>query len=139
MKLQPDKSDTQTVTAHGPGWVDVVVTNPDGQSARVPRGYRYAAPGTLDFSGEWHGIADDRHDNHSSTAVRLTIERNKVVSVSCNSQLTLLSPAPAIIGDRFSFAADNRLLVSVRFQPADEVIGTIDIPPCGAGWGAHRQ
>ena len=23
MKLQPDKSDTQTVTAHGPGWVAI--------------------------------------------------------------------------------------------------------------------
>ena len=127
------------VPAHGPGRVDVVVINPDGQSARVTGGYRYAAPGTLDFSGEWNGIADDRRDNHSSTAVRFTIERNRVVSVSCNSQLMLLSPAPVIIADRFSFSADNHLLISGRFQSAGEALGTIDVPPCGAGWGAHRQ
>ena len=125
--------------AHGPGRVDVVVINPDGQSARVPGGYRYAAPGSLDFSGEWQGIADDRRDNHSSTAVRLTIQRNTIVSVSCNSEVTLLSPAPDIIDDRFTFSSDNRLVMSGRFVSADEARGTIDIPPCGAGWGAHRQ
>jgi hypothetical protein len=126
-------------SAHAPGDVDVVVINPDGQSARVQGGYRYAAPGTLDFSGEWKGIADDRRDNHNSTAVRLTIERNRVVSVTCNAQLTLLAPAAEIIDDRFSFSADNRLLVSGRFQSAVEVTGTIDIPPCGSGWGARRE
>ena len=97
------------------------------------------APGTLDFSGDWQGTADDRRDNHGSTAVRLRVERNRVVSISCNSLATMLSPAPEIISDRFTFSSDDRLVVSGRFVSADEVLGTVDIHPCGTGWGAHRQ
>lgn len=125
--------------AHAPGTVDVFVINPDGQIATLAGAYKYAAAGTLDFTGTWHGIGDDGRDDHASAVVRLTVERNRVVSVSCNSQVTLLSPAPDITDGRFASSADGRLVVTGRFVSADEVRGTIDLPPCGPGWGALRQ
>ena len=127
------------VSAHAVGTVDLVLTNPDGQSATLSAGYRYAAPGTLDFSGQWKGIADDRRDDHSSTEVALTIENNKVISISCNSAVTSLSPPPPVSNDEFSFSAADRILVSGRFTSAIGVVGRIDLPPCGLTWGASKQ
>jgi hypothetical protein len=125
--------------AHRPGTVDVVVINPDGQRAILRGGYRYTAPGTLDFSGRWEGRADDRRDNHSSTKIALTIENNRVVSISCNSEIVMLSP-PAVISDDVFRAVDGeRVIVSGRFFSSIEVTGRVDISPCGPGWGASKQ
>jgi hypothetical protein len=122
-----------------PGRVDVTVINPDGQSATAGSGYRYAEPGTLDFSGQWKGIGDDFRDGHSSTELALTIENKAVISVSCNSATTMLSPPAVIINDEFSFAADNGVVVSGTFQSANSVTGKIAWHPCGPSWGASKQ
>ncbi|MDM0113158.1 Mth938-like domain-containing protein [Variovorax sp. J22R133] len=42
MKLQPDKSDTQTLTAHGPGWVAVNNEKIEGSVVVGSRGERFA-------------------------------------------------------------------------------------------------
>ena len=124
---------------HTAGTVDVIVINPDGHRARLSAGYTYAAPGTLDFSGQWKGTADDRRDNHGSTEIRFTIANNRLVSISCNSTVMTLSPPPWITNDEFSFSAEDRPLVSGRFLSSDYAVGKIDVPPCGLGWGASKQ
>jgi len=42
MKLQPDKSDTQTVTAHGPGWVAINNEKVEASVVVGSRGERFA-------------------------------------------------------------------------------------------------
>ena len=42
MKLQPDKSDVQTLTAHGPGWVAVNNEKVEGSIVVGSRGERFA-------------------------------------------------------------------------------------------------
>jgi uncharacterized protein len=42
MKLQPDKSDTQTVTAHGPGWVAINNEKVEESVVIGSRGERFA-------------------------------------------------------------------------------------------------
>lgn len=42
MKLQPDKSDTQTVTAHGPGWVAINNEKIEASVVVGSRGERFA-------------------------------------------------------------------------------------------------
>jgi uncharacterized protein len=46
MKLQPDKSDTQTVTAHGPGWVAINGEQVAHSVVIGSRGERFAWPCT---------------------------------------------------------------------------------------------
>lgn len=42
MKLQPDKSDVQTLTAHGPGWVAINNEKVEGSVVLGSRGERFA-------------------------------------------------------------------------------------------------
>ncbi|RYH20556.1 MAG: hypothetical protein EON54_26255 [Alcaligenaceae bacterium] len=42
MKLQPDKSDVQTLTAHGPGWVAIDNEKVEGSVVLGSRGERFA-------------------------------------------------------------------------------------------------
>ena len=42
MKLQPDKSDVQTLTAHGPGWVAINNEKVEGSVVVGARGERFA-------------------------------------------------------------------------------------------------
>ena len=42
MKLQPDKSDVQTLTAHGPGWVAINNERVEGSVVLGSRGERFA-------------------------------------------------------------------------------------------------
>lgn len=44
MKLQPDKSDVQTLTAHGPGWVAIDNEKVEGSVVLGSRGERFAWP-----------------------------------------------------------------------------------------------
>lgn len=128
------------VPAHAAGTVDIIVINPDGQSARLSGGFRYAAPGTLDFNGQWKGQADDLRDNHNGTEIKFTIENNRLVNVTCNGgvELTMSTPA-SISNDEFSFSVEDRPLVSGRFLSADAAVGRINFPPCGLTWVASKQ
>lgn len=51
MKLQPDKSDVQTLTAHGPGWVAINNEKVEGSVVVGSRGERFAwdCPGFEDL------------------------------------------------------------------------------------------
>ena len=69
------------VPAHDAGTVDVVVKNPDEQSASLSRAFTYVLPQSLDFNGTWKGFAD----GPSETVLELafTVRNNLLVDVSC--------------------------------------------------------
>ena len=73
----PDRLSLQT-PAHAAGVVDVVVTNPDRQTARSEVAYTFKSPGFFDVDGEWGGFAfTDDHD-----WLTFTVAASSVVSIS---------------------------------------------------------
>lgn len=119
---------------HSSGIVDVVVTNPDGQSASLPGGYTYASPESFDFNGEWEAGAHE-------TPIRFTIRNNTLVSLSCGpSAPVVFSTAPVVTHGEFSFAGDDGVAVTGRIVSASAATGTINIGACAATtWYAFKQ
>lgn len=80
-----DSRDTSFLTfytetpAHAPGIVDLVVTNPDGQSHGLAGGYTYAPQESFDLNGAWGGYSL----NGTDTWVEFVIQDNRLVSASC--------------------------------------------------------
>jgi hypothetical protein len=142
VKLYPFNSNSTTLNAqapsHSPGSVDVVVQNPDGQTTTLTRGYTYAAPGSLDFNGEWKGEADDRTDSHRGTQVAFTIRNNTLVSISCNADRRELPAVQPVLDDAFSGSVDG-VLMTAMFLSATEARGRIEFGRCGPGWHATRR
>ena len=58
--------------AHSVGTVDVVVTNPDGQSHRVVAGYTYGSPEAFDLNGAWWGYTDNGTDTGVEFEIKAT-------------------------------------------------------------------
>ena len=123
-----------TTPAHAAGIVDVVVTNPGGQSASLTGGYTYAAPESFDFNGEWEAGAHE-------TPIRFTIRNNTLASLSCGTSATVVfSPAPVVTHGEFSFAGDDGIAVTGRIVSASAARGTINVGPCAATtWYAFKQ
>jgi hypothetical protein len=122
--------------AHAAGSVDVVVTNPDGQTGRLTGGYTYASPDSFEVNGNWEGGADSNYE----TPLRFTIQNDTLTSVSCGTSGTLtLSAPPRIRNGEFSFVGDNGT-ISGRIVSPNSALGTISIAPCAAyPWFATRQ
>ena len=143
LRTYPFGSNSTTLRAQAspqsPDRVDVVVVNPDGQSATLTRGYTYAALGSLDFGGVWKGSADDRQDNHGATEIALTIHQNMVASISCNGETRLLSPPARIVDDTFSVSLEDGVAMSGTFHSVTEVRGRIEFGRCGFSWGATKE
>jgi hypothetical protein len=127
------------VTAgHAAATVDVVVTNPDGQSVRLAGGYTFAPPESFDFNGTWEGGAGPESWDYP---LRLTIQNNAVTSVSCGTSGTIaLSPAPTVSNGEFSFARTDGVSMSGRIVAVGVAYGRINLAPCAAmPWGAGKQ
>ena len=120
--------------AHAAGIVDVVVTNPGGQSASLPGGYTYASPESFDFNGDWEAGAHE-------TPIRFTIRNNSIVSLSCGTSAPVMfSTAPLVTQGEFSFAGDDGIAVTGRIVSASAATGTINIGACAATtWYAFKQ
>lgn len=89
---------------HVAGTVDVVVTNPGGQSVRMTDGYTYASPQSFDFNGSWSGFGNAGRD----IPILFTIQNNVLISVSCDAYATLtLSPLPSVTNGVFSFVGND--------------------------------
>lgn len=144
---QYDSRDTSFSTfytetpAHAAGTVDLVVTNPDGQSQRLASGYTYAPQGSFDLNGNWGGFSL----NGTDTWVEFVIRDNRLVSASCaytvHTPFTFAS-FPTVENGEFSFTADGGATISGRIVSASEVLGTISFPPCTTTplpWRASRK
>lgn len=134
-----------TAPARAAGAVDVVVTNPDGQVARLAGAYTYASPTSFDFNGTWVGAALAHPESqtrvtisHSDMDFRLTIQNNVVTAVSCGGVTTAMpSPAPSVTNGEFSLAEAS---MTGRILAAAEAGGAINTPACPATrWNARRQ
>jgi hypothetical protein len=120
--------------ARGAGTVDLVVTNPDRQSAVLAGGYTYAAPDSFDFNGTWDGGAITGHVRFG-----LTIEGDMLISVSCDDSGTVtLSPPSPVIQGAFSYAAGG-VSVSGKIVSDREAVGLVNLAPClNADWSASK-
>jgi hypothetical protein len=132
--------------AHAVGTVDLVVTNPDGQSYRVAAGFTYAPPDSFDSTGVWGGWTLHGTD----TWVEFVIRDKRVVSASCvcptcafdaGVDLTF-AELPSVESGEFSVTADGGATISGRIVSASEMTGTISVPSCTTTplpWQANRK
>jgi hypothetical protein len=141
-----DSRDTSFTTfyteapAHAVGTVDLVVSNPDGQSHRVEGGYTYAPADSFDPNGDWGGYSL----NGTDTWVEFVIRDKRLVSASCsyNARVDLTFAAlPSVESGEFSVTADGGATISGRIVSASEMAGTISVPSCTTTplmWRANR-
>lgn len=132
--------------AHAVGSVDVVVTNPDGQSQTLAGGYTYVPPDSLDPNGDWGGYSL----NGTDTWVEFEIRGSRIVSASCTcptctydarTRLTFAEPASVKDGE-FSVVAGGGATMSGRIVSESEMTGTISVPSCTTTpliWRANRN
>ena len=121
---------------HAAGTIDIVVTNPDGQSARYAGGHTYAAPETFDTKGEWVGEAQDG----SHRLVGFTIQNGKLVSAYCvpsDGAVTLPLAEPInVIGGAFSVSE----IMSGRIASTTQMVGTMNFQECSfMSWRAYPR
>jgi hypothetical protein len=127
--------------AHAPGVVDLVVTNPDGQSHGLAGGYTYAPQESFDLNGAWGGHSL----NGTDTWVEFVIQDNRLVSASCAYDVPTpftFANFPTVANGEFSFTADGGAKIAGRIVAASEVLGTISFPPCTTTplmWRANRK
>ena len=129
--------------AHAAGAVDLVVTNPDGQSQRLPGGYTYAPQESFDLNGVWGGFAFDA----MHTAVEFVIQGNRLVSASCahdNFPIPFtFSDFPTVEKGEFALIADGGATISGRIVSASEVVGIVSFAPACTStplpWRADRK
>ena len=136
--------DSQKLVATTPagtaGLADVLVTNPGGQSDRLPEAYTYVSPETYDVNGEWKGGAD----SHSGTDFGFTIRDGALISVSCGtSQSITLSPPLLVVNGEFALRGDESVSIFGRIVSPNRAFGTISITgiaSCvGEPWYAVKQ
>ena len=125
-----------TVPPHEAGLVDIVVSNPDGQSARLVNAYTYASPDSFDPNGEWEGGAQTGH-----VLFRFTIQNSRLIAISCDSSGTVsFSPAPPVSNGEFAFSREDGVAIAGRLVSPRDAIGTINLAPCtNSDWFARKQ
>jgi len=125
------------VPAHDAGTVDVVVINPDEQSASLPRAFTYVLPQSLDFNGTWKGFADGPPETRIELV--FTVRDNLLVSLSCGSAtLPVAAPAPIANGE-FSLSGEDGTSVSGRILVPSQACGEIHLATCNPTWCATKQ
>ena len=133
-----------TTTAHDPGTVEIVVTNRDGQAARVGDGYSYASAQSFDFNGTWEGLAAAHPDHlgprqHVDMAMRFTIAGNVVTSFTCNGATLAFSSQLVVSDGAFTSVADGAA-VTGTIVGEGIAVGAIDTGPCPATrWTATKR
>jgi hypothetical protein len=124
--------------AHAAGQVDLVVSNPDGQSGRLADAYTYASPGSFDSNGEWEGTS---YTGEVDFRFLFTIQNNRLTAVSCDTSGTVsFSPAPSVSNGEFALSRADGVAIAGRLVSPRLAIGTINLAPCANfGWFARKQ
>lgn len=134
-----------TTTTHDPGTVEIIVTNRDGQTARLGGGYSYASAESFDFNGTWEGSALAHPDHlgpmrHSDMHMRFTIERNVLTGFTCGGAPLENSSRLVVSDGAFTHAGDGEVVMSGRIVAEGIAVGTIDTDACPATrWVATRR
>ena len=115
-----------TAPAHGPGVVDVVVTNPGSEPYTLAGAYTYAFPASFDFNGTWDGDAGSDWE----LPLQFTVENNLVTSVRCGGSDPVHVTTPVEVRDgAFTFSSAGRSMTGAIVAPS-RARGTIDIGAC---------
>jgi hypothetical protein len=122
--------------AHGPGVVDVVVTNPGAEPHTLAGAYTYAFPATFDFNGTWEGDAG----SHFELPLQFTVENNLVTSVRCSGSEPVTFTTPVEVRDgAFTFSEGGSAMTGAIVAPS-RARGTIDIGACRrVSWHASKR
>ncbi len=113
--------------AHAAGVVDVIVTNLDGQTFRLNRGYEFVPQEAFDLNGVWDGVTTDGGD----TFVQFTIKNNVLVTASCEGQGKATVALSGQVSDgEFSVGGPDAFLLSGRIVAASVAVGKIMAPAC---------
>ncbi len=114
--------------AHSAGVLDIIITNPDGQSVRLINAYKYVEQQSFDFNGAWQGSSSDGSD----IGVEFTIHDNVLIAASCDGErrTTVALSSPTSDGEFYIDAGDG-FVISGRIVSASDAIGTITAPACG--------
>ena len=143
-RVQGSTSILLATTPHVPGAVEIVVTNRDGQAARLGDGYRYASPQSFDFNGTWDGFAAAHPDHlgprqHADMAMRFTIASNVVTGFTCGGATLAFSSQPVVSDGAFTHVADGAA-VTGTIVAEGIAVGAIDTGPCPATqWTATKR
>jgi hypothetical protein len=127
--------------ARAAGAVDLVVTNPDGQTAVLAGAYTYAPPASFAVDGVWEGW--DTAGIHNQVA--FTIRDGALTSFTCEgAAVPLPVPLPVRDGAFANGAASAGLAggatVAGRIVAAASFVGTVSIGNCrNMAWHAERQ
>jgi hypothetical protein len=115
-----------TAPAHGPGVVDVVVTNPGTEPYTLAGAYTYALPASFDFNGTWDGDAGSDWE----FPLQFTVENNLVTSVQCGgSDPVTFTKSVEVRDGAFAFSEAGRSMTGAIVAPS-RGRGTIDIGSC---------
>jgi large repetitive protein len=115
-----------TAPAHGPGVVDVVVTNPGTEPHTLAGAYTYAFPASFDFNGTWDGDAGSDWE----FSMQFTVENNLVTSVRCGGSEPVNFTTPVeVLDGAFAFSEAGRSMTGAIVAPS-RARGTIDIGAC---------
>lgn len=127
-----------TASSHEAGSVDVVVTNPDGQTGRATGAFTFAPPESFDVDGIWKGPAFIGDYDEPFT---FTVVNGAVVSFSCwTSDVVAISPPAPITQGVFSFRKEDGVAISGTILAPNEAQGSVDVGPCvNRGWHATRE
>jgi hypothetical protein len=110
--------------AHAAGVVDVIVTNPNGETFRLNQGYEYAPQQSFDFNGDWDGVTTDGSD----ALVQFTIRNNVLTTASCRYDATkTVVLSTAAMNGEFSSQAPGVFSLTGRIVSATEAIGTVSV------------
>lgn len=124
--------------ANAAGTVDVVVTNPDRQSARLSAAYTFVSPQAFDFNGDFYGFPNNGQD----IPIRFTVRNNALVSVSCDDEPAVartFSPPVPLTNGEFSVMGDG-VTFSGRMVGTSEASGVIKLGACdSSAWDANKQ
>jgi hypothetical protein len=124
-------------TAHPPGTVDLIVTNPGGMAATLTGAYAYAPPESFDFNGDWMAHAGPDYE----TDMRFTVRNNVLVTAWCGSSAPVtFAPAPSVHDGEFSFLDDDGFAFSGTLVSPVNAVGMINVPGCPTGrWWADKS
>ena len=126
---------------HAVGQVDLIVTNPIGQSGRLAAAYTYGSEDAFDMNGTWAGFTM----SGTETAVEFLIRDNRLVSAACAYTAAVpftFSNLPRVQNGSFSLTADDGATLSGRIVSASEIVGTINFPACNnvpLRWRVNRK
>jgi hypothetical protein len=126
-----------TTLAHTAGSVDIVVTNPDGQTQGLA--YTYASADSFDFNGDWVGWVWTDPNSDAGMVIRFTVRNNVLVSVFSDGALDLTVSPPTVSNGQFAYAGSGGGITG-RILSASQATGTINTAPSpGYFWNATRQ